>query len=269
MTDQHAPNGLGDSPEAASTSSDSASVGQASTDDAIRSGRTTVPGRRGVLYWLRRMIRTVGCLLLTYVVVIGFGLIPVNTGFEPAGEDGVTIYVVSNAVHADIIVPLVTPVMDWRQEFPEDHFVAKRSVFSHVAIGWGDRGFFLNTPRWEDLRMGTAVNAILLPSDSVMHVQFTSPRESEMCRAVRITPDAYQKLVDYILASFAGTRETRQRFEMSYNSQDCFYPARGRYHLFNTCNCWVGRGLKRCGVKVPSFSPLPRTVFWYLPEMSP
>jgi len=41
--------------------------------------------------------------------------------------------------------------------------------------------------------------------------------------------------------------------------------ARGSYHCLNTCNCWVGRALRSCGVRTGWFTPLPKTVFFYLP----
>ena len=39
-----------------------------------------------------------------------------------------------------------------------------------MAFGWGDKGFFLNTPTWGNLTFSTAVNAVFLKSPTAMHV---------------------------------------------------------------------------------------------------
>jgi uncharacterized protein (TIGR02117 family) len=64
-------------------------------------------------------------------------------------------------------------------------------------------------------------------------------------------------------------RDEDGRFQLidgaAYGSNDAFYEAHGAYHAFNTCNCWVGRGLKAAGVRTGWFTPLPKTVSLYLP----
>jgi Protein of unknown function (DUF2459) len=50
----------------------------------------------------------------------------------------------------------------------------------------------------------------------------------------------------------------------AYGTDDAFYYAHGSYHAFNTCNCWVGRGLKAAGVRTGWFTPLPKTVSLYM-----
>ena len=225
--------------------------------------------------WWKRLLKFVFAIVLTYCFIVLVGLIPVNNGFEEAGEDeGITIYITSNAVHADIIVPTTTELIDWRKEFPASDFKSNSNNYTHVAFGWGDRGFYLNTPEWKDLKTTTVAHALLWPSQTVMHVQWTRAEENERCRAVTISSEAYQKLIRYIQSSFRFPSETRlqantgdtAKIDVSYNRWDAFYPAHGNYHVFNTCNCWVGGGLKETGVRVPWFSPLPKTVFWYLPE---
>jgi len=34
--------------------------------------------------------------------------------------------------------------------------------------------------------------------------------------------------------------------------------------VFNTCNSWVGRGLKTAGARTPWLSPLPKTPMLYI-----
>lgn len=43
--------------------------------------------------------------------------------------------------------------------------------------------------------------------------------------------------------------------DVHYHQNDAFYPAHGRYHLFNTRNSWVNRQLKTAKLK-PLFGHL-------------
>ena len=35
--------------------------------------------------------------------------------------------------------------IDWSQKFPYEDTVAKDSTLRYIAIGWGDKGFYLDT----------------------------------------------------------------------------------------------------------------------------
>lgn len=228
---------------------------------------TTSPQLPTARRWLRRVARTIVASVMAYVLLVIVGLIPVNNDFSELREqDGITIYVTSDDIHADVILPLVSEEFDWRDEFPANHFAGATDGFSYIAVGWGDRGFYLDTPEWKDLKLSTAVTAMLLPSESVMHVQLIVPRENELCRSVTISREAYRRLTQFILASFRTNAQSRKRIDAAFHQWDAFYEARGHYHIFNTCNCWVGEALKDCGVRVPWFAPMPKTVLWYLPE---
>jgi len=56
--------------------------------------------------WVRRLLAVaVACVVLAVLYVV-IGLIPVNRGFMPT-PGGVEVALVSSAVHADVIVPIV------------------------------------------------------------------------------------------------------------------------------------------------------------------
>ena len=193
------------------------------------------------------------------------GLIPVNNGFRPADE-GVTLYIVSNLVHADIIMPKTTKVVDWSEQFGTATFEGDVFNESHVAIGWGDKGFFLETKTWDDFKLSVAANALFVPSKSCVHVSFTRPEYYTNAVSVTVSEKQYQILVDFINATLVRNADgtLRQISGFAYSTNDAFFDAIGQYHLFNTCNSWVGRGLKSAGVRVPWFSPMPGTPTLYL-----
>jgi uncharacterized protein (TIGR02117 family) len=211
--------------------------------------------------------RTSLCISLVCFFYVGFcviGLWPVNRTFTNS-PDGVEVFVSSNDVHADFILPLDNPIVDWSEVFPADDFPATEPHMSHIAVGWGDRGFYLSTPTWSDFKLSTATNAMLLPSDTVVHVQcMRRPRTSDYCRRIVLSQEQYEKLVRYVRASLSGGQP--QPVEgYSYSDFDAFYRSDGNYHAFHTCNSWVGEGLTQAGVCTGLWTPLPRTVLYYLP----
>lgn len=217
--------------------------------------------------WSARLFKTVLGLIGFYVFAVIIGLWPVNRDFvETPG--GVEIFISSSSVHSDLILPIQAAAHDWRDEFRDEHFLPRSASTTHVAVGWGDRGFYIETPTWADLKISTACQALLLPSQTVVHVSYgPAPQTHEQLRSVTISPDQYHRLVEFIQKSFAldSTGKFQAIPDSSYGMTDAFYIAQGRYHCFNTCNCWTGNALETAGVKVGWFTPLPRTVFLYLP----
>ena len=218
--------------------------------------------------WARRLKRAGMWTLLAiaaFAFILVAGLVPVNRGFiEP--EQGVTLYLVSNAVHADIIMPRSNGTVDWAQELGNAPFIERSDRLSHVAIGWGDKGFFLETPTWNDLKLTTAANALLLPSSTCVHVVFTKPDFYRDASMVTVSEEQYASLVKYIQRSMK--RDANGQFirieDHAYGTTDAFFEALGNYHVLNTCNSWVGNGLKQAGVVVPWLTPMPTTPMLYL-----
>lgn len=220
--------------------------------------------------WLFRVVASFVVVAVGYVALVLVGLIPVNHDFVP-DEDGIDIYISSNGVHTDMFVPVTTSVFDWRTVLLEEHFQRPTTRFEYVALGWGDREFYVNTPTWEEMSTATTACALLLPTDTIMHAQFGYIRaESDSIRRVRLSIAQYERLVASLRSSFRSDAEGNPvRLNVhTYNSLDCFYGGAGTYHAFNTCNCWTGRMLRESGVKAGWFTPTPYSVLFHLPEKS-
>lgn len=217
---------------------------------------------------IKRCIYTILLIVLAYILILLVGLIPVNNDFEPT-PDGIEILLVSNPVHSDIVLPLETETINWREHFPLECFGSDTSHATHVAIGWGDKGFFIETPTWDDLKFSTAANALLLPSDTCMHVSCTNADFlRKHARSVKISVKQYENLVAHINASFQHHDDGSkvQIKDGAYGQYDAFFMAHGNYHCLNTCNSWVGRAMKSGGMKTGWLTPMPKTMFLYLPE---
>ena len=224
--------------------------------------RRTLQARiaRGILRCCLYFLLLIGL----YLVIALVGLVPVNNDFEPTA-DGVEIAVVSTEVHADLILPIRNDIVDWRQHFARNDFAGDVKWATHIAIGWGNKEFYIETRTWDDVNAGTVARALFWPSATCMHVYMAYGVPSD-ARRTRISNEQYRRLVDYCLSSFQRDDTGRLLFvKGAYGDYDAFYDADGSYHAFNTCNCWVGGALKETGVRTGWFTPLPNTVGFYLP----
>ncbi|MFY9310269.1 MAG: TIGR02117 family protein [Bacteroidia bacterium] len=209
------------------------------------------------------------CFLLAYAALAFImANIPCNRSFKNA-EDGVEIYILSNGIHTDIVVPAKNEYADWTNEIDLNNTVSKNRSIKLIGFGWGDKGFYLDTKTWGDLKFSTAFKAMFWLGSSAMHVStYKSLKEGEKCKKIKISIESYKKLVLYIKASFLRNTENTILCipNQHYGSNDAFYEARGVYSLFFACNTWTNDGLKYCGVKTCIWTPFDKGILKQLPE---
>ena len=207
-------------------------------------------------------------VIVLYFLIVLVGLIPVNNDFKPT-PNGIPIYLTSTAVHADVIVPVENDIVDWREFLKNEDFKADLDDAKMLAIGWGDKGFYIGTPTWNDLKVSTVLQALFWPSDSCMHVGMWRKSEPPKdAQKVMISKEQYRKLADYIKKSFKQDEDNNFLVikDAAYGKTDAFYEANGTYHGLNTCNCWAGQTIRAGGVRAGWLTPLPKSMFLYLPE---
>ena len=206
-------------------------------------------------------------LLVLYIVCAGiFTVIPSNI-FSKQPEKGITIYIKSNGVHTDFLLPLENNFYDWREKISVEDFTPDTSQNQWIAFGWGNKDFYLNTPEWSDLKVSTAINALFTPSATAMHVSLSHDaiREDKSTKKIILTEEQYLILCQYIFNSFQKDEEGNFILLNSHyaNINDNFYEAEGRYHLFNTCNNWTNSGLKTVGVKTALWAPFDKCILYH------
>lgn len=203
----------------------------------------------------------IGVMTLVFVYLLAaltLGIMEVHADRnDKQGE--VSIYLVSNGVHTDIVMPMQTVVYDWNKVVSPLQTRAGRSA-QYVGMGWGDRGFYLESPTWADLRPDTAFRAISGMGGSAMHVTFyeRAPQEHVDSIRIQLTAAEYERLINDILPSFKFNPQTQQPIQIPnafYHDSDVFYEATGTYHLFNTCNTWTNSKLKKSGLKAVVWTP--------------
>lgn len=225
--------------------------------------------------WRHRAVRSLAWLLggllaipASYFAAAAIlGLIPANAGWQEA-ERGVTIFVRTNGVHTWIVMPKVTPAIDWRPFAPPDHLRDPRyGAGDHVAIGYGNREFYLNTPTWSDLSLSTAFYAFFGNGPTLLHVEHDHrPRPDEWQRPIVLRSDEYRRLAAFIAARFRRDSHGRTVpvLGRGYGPADMFYEANGGYSFVLTCNEWTGRALRAAGVRTGLWTPFEQSIMWRL-----
>ena len=170
------------------------------------------------------------------------GHVPANSNWREPRE-GVTIFVQTNGVHTGIVLP--AGAHRWR------------------AYGWGDRDFYLDTPRWQDIRPGTLIGALIGSDTTLVHVDELGDFVADgNWRPLRLRPQEYERLRSFIAATLAD----RPQHLRGYTPTDSFYAARGRYSALRTCNVWTGDALRQAGVRTGWWTPFESDVMRWVPK---
>ena len=226
------------------------------------------PKGRRVVVWLLRIVAGIVAVPLAYfAAAFILGAVPANVAWrEP--ERGITIFVRSTGIHTWIVMPKVSEEMDWRPYALPAHLRDTRwGRADHIAIGYGNREFYLNTPTWADLSVKTAALALFGRGPTLLHVEHVDrPRAEDWQRPIRISPAQYRRLAGFIQRRFrldAGGRPIPVPGR-GYNDWDMFYEANGGYSLVLTCNEWTGRALRAAGVRMGLWTPFEQSIMWRL-----
>lgn len=187
-----------------------------------------------------------GVLLGVILTVCGACVHPAKKPYPLKDQPATSIYLVSHGWHAGIVIHRSDiPKGLWPEtgDFPQADY---------LEVGWGDRDFY-PAPRFS---VGLALKAALWPTASVLHVVgFSGPvtryfPNSEMIE-LKLSRRGAERLSRYIHDSFdrQGTVRAAPSGSGLYGNSR-FYPARGRFHLFNTCNTWTAGALRAAGYPI-------------------
>jgi uncharacterized protein (TIGR02117 family) len=214
--------------------------------------------------WPLKIVAGLFLLIVIYFIsAFGLSAISVHSDFKAPEKEAVSIYILTNGVHTDLVLPFQNEQMDWNK-YVSPSATTSRKTTDFVAFGWGDKGFYLQTKTWDDLKLKTAFNALFYLSSTAMHVSFYNKlQEDKSCKKIHISKDSYQKLVEYVTQSFkldsAGNSQLIEGAH--YWDNDIFYEANRKYGLFFTCNTWANEGLKEANLKSCLWTPFDYGIF--------
>lgn len=221
---------------------------------------------------MKKTLKIMGIVILSFVLFVGvyllsaFILSRMSVAKEKATANDVTIYILTNGVHTDLVLPVKNDHIDWSKHLPIANTTGKDSLAQLIAFGWGDKGFYLETPTWADLKFSTAFKAAFALSESAIHATYyRRVNEGKNCVKLMISHEQYQRLTDFIYKRFdtdANGAFIHIATDANYGTGDAFYEAKGKYNLFYTCNTWANNGLKSCGQKACVWTPFDKGIFY-------
>jgi uncharacterized protein (TIGR02117 family) len=204
-------------------------------------------------------------VVLFYLVIsVVLSIIPVNK--VNARNTGIPIYVISNGVHTELVLPIKQGSIDWSEKVRFENTAGRDTNMNYVAFGWGHKGFYLNTPHWSDLKFNIAFNSAFGLGESAMHVTFYhSASFGNNSIKIYLNQSQYLKLAHFISSSFKenelGAFEVINT-DMVYGNNDTFYEGVGRFSMFKTCNTWTNSGLKACNQRACLWTPFDKGIFY-------
>lgn len=190
---------------------------------------------------------------LLFYVIMAFSLSKITIAKEENTKPEVEIFILTNGVHTDIVMPVKNDQIDWSKQIQYKNTKAADSTYKYIAMGWGDKGFYLETPEWSDLKASVAFKAATGLSTTAIHATYYKQmRLGEECKSMMISKEQYDLLINYINNSFqkdASGNYLPIKTDANYSKTDAFYEANGSYSMLHTCNTWANSGLKACGQK--------------------
>ncbi len=177
----------------------------------------------------------------------------VKTAAAGQSLSGSGIILDSNGRHIDLWIPA-----EYCSFMAGEPFSGSPDAGGWYGFGWGDRAFFLNTPYADDVSIRLVLNALFVPSRSILAVQYS--QKTPAGRIVSANPGELSEVSACIESWFKLGGDSLQRVpeaeaDPSYIGY-LFYESRGRYSLFFTSNNWVNRVLKAGGLPARLWTPL-------------
>ena len=223
--------------------------------------------KKGIKRFFKLIAKLVVGIVSFVLLFVGaeFALSSMTVNGENSASDDMYIYLQTNGVHTDIIVPIKNQVYDWSKQIDIASTKSKDTNTQFVAIGWGDKGFYLETPTWAELKVSTALKAAFGLSSTAMHCTFHKDvGEMEGRRKINISVAQYKRLIAFINKSFEW--ENGQTIlvdtKVRYDDSDTFYEATGSYSMLRTCNTWTNQALKAAGLKSCYWAAFERGVMY-------
>ena len=197
-------------------------------------------------------------ILLYGLLALVCALLPVEGRAQSVAGDDLALFICASFAHTDIVVPLSDEAGGWRSAF----FAVAGDVSdsAYIAIGWGDLGFYQDTPRWRDLRAETAFRAFAGLGPTTLHVLAVV----DGCVKILVDRAGRKALSHFILDSAENDASGYPRLIASPRAGEAFYAAKGRYSPWRTCNVWASEALAAAGMPVARWAPFSFGVMWPL-----
>lgn len=212
-------------------------------------------------------------LLLAYLAAAAVGTVWSSGGparAAAAADDSVTIQVLSNGFHSDLVLPIEAGRPTAGLPISPDDLPGGLQGARYLIVGWGSQTAYTSLLALSDLTVEIAVKSLLFDR-SVMHVQpYDRPLAGRGVYQLNLLPEQYARLIAFVAETFAVDDAGRAELipDITQGFGDVFYRARPRFSLFYGCNAWTGQALREAGVPFGLWTPFAQSVEWNMERLA-
>ena len=199
-----------------------------------------------------------------FLAALGGSFIPANDNWrEP--DRGIPIFVETNGVHVSLIVPISAAGEDLSDLIRPEHLADSNLYGTHVMIGWGHRRVYRNARTWGDVKAADIASAIIGSDETTLHIyHLIDPRPASHRKRFLVTQAQFHSIMASIRSTFRLTADGRSTAYPAYSENNLFYDSVGHYSAYTTCNEWTGAVLRKAGVRMGIWTPMPGGVMrWF------
>lgn len=209
------------------------------------------------LRFLRRFAVAITAFLAIYFTAALAGAVIPGRITQRDGPPGIRVALIAGPIHYDFLLPATD---ETRAAFgfaradgvPVDHPGAE-----WILAGWGSRAFYTATGSYLDLGPGTVMKAAT-GDEGVLRVDVLGPIAEDGLLWITLGEAGYAALLDFIRSARTGPRVP----ETGFTPTDAFFEAGAGFHLFRTCNTWIGEALLHAGHPAGRWTPTTWSLRW-------
>jgi uncharacterized protein (TIGR02117 family) len=216
--------------------------------------------------WPLRVAAGLVALLLTYFSAATVGAMMPGAHADLPGGTAYLIGLARGPIHYDFLIPL-SP--DTRAHFAYAEAAGvpiSNADAEWLVLGWGAEGFYTTAGTYSDIHALSVLRAAI-GETAVMRLDVAGNVQGVPGLSfMTLSEPQFAALLSAIDASFQQD-QTAAPIPLPYDGftpTDAFFAARGDFHLFHTCNSWVGETLRAAGVPFGIWTPTTQSVSFAL-----
>ena len=139
------------------------------------------------------------------------------------------------------------------------------SEYKYVDIGWGDSDFYRSNIAFDPI---LAFKAAFLPTKSTLRIEGINNSIKQLLHTYNFLimyeydDDNYNKLLEFINSSITYYDEKAKIIEKRQALGIVYFQSPLTYHILNTCNTWIARGLSKAGCPSRAFGVIHSTYLY-------
>lgn len=209
---------------------------------------------------LRFALRLFAGLLAVIGAYFGAAVLGALFSFAPPPDEGPQsheIVLAAGPIHYDILLPASAEVLDAFGFTQRAGVPLGDSRVRWLVLGWGSRAFYTTAGDYTDVTT-SAVWTAATGDSAVLRVDVAGDLSAvPSLRRLRLTQDQFEALIVEIQSSI---EDQTPLTGLGLMGTDAFFPAKGRFDIFRTCNVWVSKVLNSAGVRMGWWTPPPYSV---------